>query len=80
MFLCQAIAPVTMALLVALWWQQVFLGICPQLGGGRGADNSSAIGQLTAGATEHFSLRPRLLNLSDQMELAAGRLTATVEP
>ena len=26
-----------------------------------------------------FSKRPRLLNLSDQMELAAGRFTETVE-
>ena len=70
----------TMALLVVLWWQQAFLGIGPQLGDGRESDNFRAISQLTAGVTERFSPRPRLLNLSDQMELAAGRLTATAQP
>ena len=44
----------TMALLVALWWQQAFLGIGPQLGGGREADNFRAISQITARATERF--------------------------
>ena len=76
----QAIALMTMALLVVLWWQQAFLGIGPQLGGGRESDNFRVISQLTAGATERFSPRPRLLNLSDQMELAAGRLTDSAAP
>ena len=35
----QAIALMTMALLVVLWWQQAFLGIGPQLGDGRESDN-----------------------------------------
>jgi len=76
----QAIALMTMALLVVLWWQQAFLGLGPQLGGGRESDNFRAISQLTAGVTERFSPRPRLLNLSDQMELAAGRLTDSAAP
>ena len=65
---------------MALWWQQAFLGIGPQLGGGRESDNFRAISKLTACVTERFSPRPRLLNLSDQMELAAGRLIAPAQP
>ena len=76
----QATALMTMALLVLLWWQQAFLGIGPQLGGGRESDNFRAVSQLTAGVTERFSPRSRLLNLSDQMELAAGRLIAPAQP
>ena len=62
------------------WWQQAFLGIGPRLGGGNESENLYAASQVTACATERFSPRPRLLNLSDQMELAAGRLTESAEP
>ena len=56
-------------------WQAFLSG--PQLGGGRESDNFRAISQLTSGASARRT-RPRLLNLSDRMELAAGRLPAPV--
>ena len=74
----QATALAAIALLLALWWQQAFLSVGPQLGGGRESDNFRAISQLTSGASARYAPRPRLLNLSDRMELAAGRLPAPV--
>ena len=76
----QVTALAAFALLLALWWQQAFLGVGHQLGGGRESDNFRAISQLTSGATARYAPRPRLLNLSDRMELAAGRLPAPVVP
>ena len=76
----QVTALAAIALLLALWWQQAFLGVGHQLGGGRESDNFRAISQLTSGATARYAPRPRLLNLSDRMELAAWRLPAPVVP
>ena len=74
----QATTLAAIALLLTLWWQQAYLGVGPQLGGGRESDNFRAISQLTSGASARYAPRPRLLNLSDRMELATGRLPAPV--
>ena len=58
----QATALAAIALLLALWWQQAFLSVGPQLGGGRESDNFRAISQLTSGASARYAPRPRLLN------------------
>ena len=65
---------------LVLWWHQSFLGLEGQGLGARESDQFRAISQLTAGAPERFSPRPRLMNLSDRMELAAGRLLADPSP
>ncbi|QNJ21564.1 putative conserved membrane protein [Synechococcus sp. MIT S9220] len=61
-------------LMLALWWQQSFQGITPVLGGSRESDNFRAVSLLTAGQQERYSSRPRLLHLSDQVQLASGRI------
>jgi len=61
---------------LCLWWQQSFLGLSEHLGGGREADDFRAISRLTAAKQERYAPRPHLFNLSDRMELAAGRLSA----
>lgn len=69
-----------LALLLALWWQQAFLGITAAAAGSREADQFRTISQLTAAAPERYSPRPRLFNLSDRMETAAGRTPAPPQP
>ena len=68
------------ALTLALWWHQAFLGLQGQGLGARESDQFRAISQITAGAQDRFSPRPRLMNLSDQMELAAGRIPPDPSP
>ena len=69
-----------LAVLLALWWQQSFFGIDAAQTAGREADDFRAVSALTAGQVERFGPRPRLLNLSDRMEQAAGRLQSPPTP
>ncbi|MEC9452800.1 MAG: hypothetical protein VYB06_05085, partial [Cyanobacteriota bacterium] len=71
-----ALALVALTALTVLWWQQSYIGLHPGLGsaGGREQDNFRAISQSLAGQVERYARRPRLLNLSDHMEVAAGRM------
>lgn len=69
----RALALAVLALLLGLWWQQSFAELGSK-GGSREADQFRAISQVTAGQMGRYSPRPRLLNLSDRMELAAGRI------
>lgn len=62
------------ALTLALWWHQAFLGLQGQGLGARESDQFRAISQITAGEKDRFSPRPRLMTLSDQMEVAAARI------
>jgi mannosyltransferase len=63
--------------MLGLWWQQAFAALDSK-GGSREADQFRAISQLTADQPERYSPRPRLLNLSDRMEVAAGRIQPPV--
>lgn len=73
----RALALVGFALMLGLWWQQAFAALDSK-GGSREADQFRAISQLTADQPERYSPRPRLLNLSDRMEVAAGRIQPPV--
>jgi mannosyltransferase len=73
----RALALVGLALMLGLWWQQAFADLDSE-GGSREADQFRAISQLTADQPERYSPRPRLLNLSDRMEVAAGRIQPSV--
>ncbi len=68
------------AIVLVFWWQQSFLGITPVLGGSRESDNFRAVSLLTAGHQERYSPRPRLLQFSDQVQLASGRLAVQTAP
>ena len=68
------------AIMLALWWQQSFLGITADLGGSRESDNFRAVSLLTAGQQERYSPRPRLLQFSDQVQLASGRIAVQPAP
>ena len=67
-------------LTLCLWWQQSFLGLSASQGGGREADDFRAVSRLTATKQERYAPRPHLFNLSDRMELAAGRLSEPGSP
>ena len=68
------------AIVLVLWWQQSFLGITAVLGGSRESDNFRAVSLLTANQQERYSPRPRLLQFSDQVQLASGRLDVHPSP
>ncbi len=61
---------------LVLWWSQSYLEHDPRLGrdGVKEQDNFRAISQTLAHTQERYSPRARLLNLSDRMEFAAGRV------
>ena len=67
-------------MMLVLWWQQAFLGITPVLGGSRESDNFRAVSLLTAGQQERYSSRPRLLQFSDQVQLASSRIAVHSTP
>ncbi|KZR61555.1 hypothetical protein [Prochlorococcus sp. MIT 1306] len=77
-----ALALVALTALTVLWWQQSYIGLHPGLGsaGGREQDNFRAISQSLAGQVERYGRRSRLLNLSDHMEVAAGRMLSNPMP
>ena len=70
------------ALLVLLlsWWGPGFAELTPAAGGGREQDQFRLISQRTSGLAERYSPRARLLNLSDRMEMAMGRIPAKPVP
>ena len=72
----RALALVVLTAFIALWWQQSYLGIQPGVSsvGDREQDNFRAISQFMAGKQERYGPRSRLLNLSDRMEVEAGRI------
>ena len=67
-------------IVLLLWWHQSFLGITGVLGGSRESDNFRAVSLLTAGQQERYSPRPRLLQFSDQVQLASGRIAVHPAP
>ena len=67
-------------IVLVLWWHQSFLGINGVLGGSRESDNFRAVSLLTAGQRERYSPRPRLLQFSDQVQLASGRIAVDPAP
>ncbi|KZR74349.1 hypothetical protein [Prochlorococcus sp. MIT 1323] len=77
-----ALVLVALTALTVLWWQQSYIGLHPGLGtaGGSEQDNSRAISQSLAGHVERYGRRSRLLNLSDHMEVAAGRMLSNPMP
>ena len=65
---------------LCFWWQQSFLGLTEHQGGGREADHFRAVSRLIAAKQERYAPTPHLFNLSDRMELAAGRLSVPGSP
>ncbi len=76
----RALALALIALMLGLWWQQAYAGIDGSRDGSREADQFLAISQLTAAEPERYGSRPRLLNLSDRMALAAGTIAQAPQP
>ena len=61
-------------LLLASCWGPGFSELDPALGGVREQDQFRLVSQRTAGLVERYGPRARLLNLSDRMEVAMGRI------
>ena len=70
------VALAALLLLILSWWGPGFAELNPGAGGVREQDQFRLISQRTSGLAERYSPRARLLNLSDQMELAMGRISA----
>jgi len=73
---------VHMVLVVLLisWWGPGYAQLDPAVSGVREQDHFRAVSQRAAGLDERYSPRARLLNLSDRMEGAMGRLEPPVSP
>ena len=69
-----------LGLLLASWWGPGFSELDPALGGVREQDQFRLISQRTGGLGERYGPRARLLNLSDQMEVAMGRIPSDPVP
>ena len=67
-------ALVVVMVLLASWWGPGFAELDASGGGVREQNQFRWISQRTSGLPERFSPRARLLNLSDQMEVAMGRV------
>ena len=65
---------VALALLLVSWWGPGFTELDSPVGGVREQDQFRLISQRTSGLDERYSPRARLLNLSDRMEVAMGRI------
>ena len=74
------VALAALLLLILSWWGPGFAELNPGLGGVREQDQFRLISQRTSGLSERYSPRARLLNLSDQMELAMGRIPSDPWP
>ena len=66
--------------LLLSWWGPGFAELDPVAGGVREQDQFRLISQRTSGLEERYSPRARLLNLSDRMEVAMGRIPANPVP
>ena len=62
-----------LVLMLLSWWGAGFAELDPSANGVREQDQFAAV-ILTGGERDRFTPRPRLFNLSDQMELAMGRI------
>ena len=71
---------VVLALMLSSWWWDGYAELASGPGGVREQDQFRMISRLGEGLNERYSPRARLLNLSDQMELAMGRITAPAVP
>ena len=69
-----------LVVLLASWWGPGFTELDAGVGGVREQDQFRLISQRTSGLEERYSPRPRLFNLSDQMELAMGRIPVPASP
>ena len=69
-----------LALLLISWWGPGFAELDPSGNGVREQDQFAAVSRLTGGERDRFTPRPRLFNLSDQMELAMGRIPGEPTP
>ena len=69
-----------LGLLLASWWGPGFSELDPALGGVREQDQFRLVSQRTAGLVERYGPRARLLNLSDRMEVAMGRIPSDPLP
>ena len=67
-------------LLLASCWGPGFSELDPALGGVREQDQFRLVSQRTAGLVERYGPRARLLNLSDRMEVAMGRIPSDPLP
>ena len=76
----QRVALGVLIMLLISWWGPGFAELDPAAAGVREQDQFRAISQRTDGERDRYSPRARLFNLSDQMELAMGRITAPVFP
>ena len=68
------VAVAVLAGLLLSWGGTGFVELTPGAGGVREQDQFRLISQRSAGLPERYSPRARLLNLSDRMELAMGRI------
>ena len=71
---------VVLGLMLASWWGPGFSELDAGAGGVREQDQFRLISQRTSGFEERYSPRPRLLNLSDRMEAAMGRIPLPSSP
>ena len=69
-----------LGLLLASWWVPGFSELDLALGGVREQDQFRLVSQRTAGLVERYGPRARLLNLSDRMEVAMGRIPSDPLP
>ena len=69
-----------LGLLLASWWGAGFSELDPVLRGVREQDQFRLISQRTGGLVERYGPRARLLNLSDRMEVAMGRIPSDPVP
>ena len=69
-------ASVALGALLCSWWWHSFSELDPSLNGhgAREADQFQLVSRALAEESHRFSRRQRLFNLSDQMEVAAGRM------
>jgi len=67
-------ALVVLGLMLISWWGPGFSELDAGVGGVREQDQFRLISQRTSGMEERYSPRARLLNLSDRMEVAMGRI------
>ena len=71
---------VVLALLLVSWWGPGFTELDPPVGGVREQDQFRLISQRTSGLEERYSPRANLLNISDRMEVAMGRIPLPSSP
>ena len=69
-----------LGVLLASWWGPGFAELDPALGGVREQDQFRLISQRTGGLVERYGPGARLLNLSDRMEVAMGRIPSDPVP